>query len=209
LINGQLRSLKSAIVLLLGLLTLIAGISLLGPSVIGLGEGVRVVYLHGAWVWTALLGLLVAAGLGLAGLVFNNQIRHSWSQAFGLAGLAFWVSYLPLSLWAMQLNWNGLFLEEPRWRLALDFAIAGVLLQLALLILQNRPLTSLVNFLFFMTLVGRLFLTEEVMHPNSPIMNSDSAFIQIFFLSLTALCVLALWQLSRIFKRVTYEHEGI
>src|SRR3989304_9331789 len=98
-----------------------------GPAERSLGTNVRVVYLHGAWVWAALAGFLAAAAAGLLALITRRTTLHYWSRALGRTGLFFWITYLPISLWAMQTNWNGLFLAEPRWRIGLIFGVAGLL----------------------------------------------------------------------------------
>src|SRR5690606_9937862 len=107
---------------LLVLAVAIAAFTALSPAERTLGLNVRVVYLHGAWVWAALAAFLAAAGAGLAGFIRDRASEngsltlHRWSRALGRTGLLFWITYLPLSMWAMQTNWNGLFLAEPRWR---------------------------------------------------------------------------------------------
>ena len=98
----------------------------LGPEEKSLGANVRIVYLHGAWVLTAEIAFFAAALAGLFGLILRKDIFHAWSAALGRTGIIFWVTYLPLSLFAMQSNWNGLFLAEPRFRLAMMFAVTGV-----------------------------------------------------------------------------------
>lgn len=169
----------------------------LGPAEHSLGTHIRIVYLHGAWVWASLATFLVAAVFGRLGLLTHHDPYHCWSAAFGRTGLVFWVTYLPLSLWAMQSNWNGLFLAEPRWRLALIFAITGILLQTGLS-LANRPrLTSALNLGYFITLMVALQQTTNVMHPSSPILNSDAWRIQLFFFGLVMLTLLAAWQMAR------------
>lgn len=169
----------------------------LGPAEHSLGTHIRIVYLHGAWVWASLATFLVAAVFGGLGLLTHHDPYHCWSAAFGRTGLVFWVTYLPLSLWAMQSNWNGLFLAEPRWRLALIFAITGILLQTGLS-LTNRPrLTSALNSGYFIALMVALQQTTNVMHPSSPILNSDAWRIQLFFFGLVMLTLLAAWQLAR------------
>jgi len=110
----------------------IALLTLFGPEEKSLGANVRIVYLHGAWVITSQVALVLAALTGLGGLILRKDTLHAWSAALGRTGVVFWVTYLPLSLWAMQTNWNGLFLAEPRFRFALMFAVTGVLLQLGL-----------------------------------------------------------------------------
>ncbi|MGE5124547.1 MAG: hypothetical protein ACM3H7_08515, partial [Acidobacteriaceae bacterium] len=126
------------------LLTLLAigTLTAFSPAEHSLGTHVRIVYLHGAWVWSALAGFFAAGALGALALLTGRKSFHGWSAAFGKAGIVFWISYLPLSLIAMQSNWNGLFLAEPRWRLALVFSIAGILLQVGLALASVPKLTS-------------------------------------------------------------------
>jgi hypothetical protein len=96
----------------------------------------------------------------------------------------------------MQLNWNGLFLEEPRWRVGMDFAIVGLLFQLALVLIQRPIWGSILNLIFGSALVWSLANTEQVMHPSSPILTSTSLSIKGFFALLLALCLAAGWQLA-------------
>lgn len=97
----------------------------------------------------------------------------------------------------MQSNWNGLFLAEPRWRLALVFAISGLLLQVGLHLADNLRLTASMNLIFLIVLIFALQNTANVMHPASPIMSSDAWRIQIYFIGLVILTVAAAWQLAR------------
>jgi hypothetical protein len=167
------------------------------PEERSLGANVRLVYLHGAWVWAA-LALFLAAGLtGLAGLVRRRTFWGSWSLALGRAGLIFWIVYLPLSLLTMQANWNGLFLVEPRWRLAAVFALGGLALQIGLTIVNEPLWISAGNFFYAVALFWSLARTEQVMHPASPIFNSEATTIQLFFVGLVLLTLLAAWQVTR------------
>ncbi len=171
--------------------------AVLGPVEKSLGANVRVVYVHGAWVWAALASFLAAALLGLAGLILRRARLNGWSRAFGRTGLFFWISYIPVSMWAMQTNWNGLFLAEPRWRLAMVFAFAGLLLQLGATLLEAPAWASGVNIAYFVILVLSLANTQNVMHPASPILNSDSWRIQAFFAVMLLLTLLAALQFAR------------
>lgn len=187
----------SPLFLFLILLIVIIGTSTLGPPERTLGENVRLVYLHGAWVWTSLFGFVASAAIGIIGFVLDKDVLHRWSIALGRSGMAFWLTYLPLSLWTMQLNWNGLFLDEPRWRVAIDFAIVGILLQIAIVIFQRARWGSLLNIAFISALGFVLVQTDQVMHPNSPIASSNSVSIQGFFGILTVLCITAGLLLAR------------
>ena len=115
-----MSKLKSPLMLFFVVVLAIAVLALFGPEEQSLGANVRIVYLHGAWVLTAEIAFIAAALAGLAGLITRRDVFHRWSAALGRAGIVFWVTYLPLSLLAMQTNWNGLFLSEPRFRLAVD-----------------------------------------------------------------------------------------
>jgi hypothetical protein len=168
-----------------------------GPAEHSLGTHIRIVYLHGAWVWAALAAFLVSGISGGLGLLTRRSTFHRWSGAFGRTGLVFWITYLPLSLWAMQSNWNGLFLAEPRWRLALVFAISGLLLQIGLSLEDKPILTSSLNLGFMVALVIAIIQTPNVMHPASPILSSEAWRIQIFFFGLFLLTLLAAWQMAR------------
>ena len=179
------------------LLVAAAGFTLLGPAEKSLGTNVRVVYLHGAWVWTALACFLAAAVLGAIGLILRRESLHRWSRALGRSGLFFWITYLPISMWAMQTNWNGLFLAEPRWRLAIVFALGGLLLQIGVVLLEDPAWASAANILYFITLILALTNTPNVMHPPAPILNSDAWRIQLFFSGLLLLTLLAAAQFAR------------
>ena len=179
---------------------LIALLALFGPEEQSLGANVRIVYLHGAWVLAAELAFVAAAFAGLVALITKRDAFHHWSAALGRTGIFFWVTYLPLSLWAMQTNWNGLFLVEPRFRLALIFAVTGVLLQLGLWIINSSTLTSAANILFIIVLRLIFSTADNVMHPPpSPIFNSGNYAIIGFFLALIGLTLLASFFLTRLF----------
>lgn len=168
-----------------------------GPSEATVGANVRLVYLHGTWVWAALIAFAASAVCGLMGLLRRAGRFQRWSRSLGLVGILFWVTSLPLSLATMQANWNGLYLSEPRWRIGVDFAVAGVLLQAGSQILAHDGWTSLLNALFFSTLVWRLVNAEQVMHPPSPVLNADSLAIRWFFLAMLALYLSAAYFLGK------------
>ena len=189
--------LKSPLFLFVLLLLVVALFTVLGPAEKSLGTNVRVVYLHGAWVWAALAAFFAAGVVGLIGLILRRHRLHSWSRALGRTGLFFWITYLPLSMWAMQTNWNGLFLAEPRWRLAVVFAVGGLVLQIGLSLVENPAWASAFNVLYTVLLWLALQTTDQVLHPSSPVLNSDAWRIQVFFGGLVVLTLLVAWQVAR------------
>jgi hypothetical protein len=196
--------LKSPLILFLVTVIVIALLALFGPEEKSLGASVRIVYLHGAWVLAAELAFVAAGVAGLIALITRRDTFHRWSAALGRTGIFFWVTYLPLSLWAMQSNWNGLFLAEPRFRLAAIFAVTGVLLQVGLWLINTDWITSAANILFIVVLRVIFSTAENIMHPPpSPIFNSGNFVIIGFFLALIALTLIAAYFLTRVFLRTT------
>ena len=167
------------LLLFVSLLMVIAILTSFGPGQASLGSNVHLVYLHGAWVWTALVSFAAAAAAGMVGLLLRRPAFQNWSLALGQARAFFWVTYLPLSLWTMQANRNGILLDEPRWRVGLSFAVIAVLLQLAILAFNRLEWASAVNTAFLIILAWTLSQTEQVMHPPSPIAASGSVAIRV------------------------------
>ncbi|HLA08366.1 MAG TPA: hypothetical protein VJ022_13035 [Anaerolineales bacterium] len=198
-----MSKLKSPLALFLLTILIIALLALFGPEEKSLGANVRIVYLHGAWVLSAELAFIAAGLAGLIALITRREILHRWSAALGRTGIVFWVSYLPLSLWAMQANWNGLFLAEPRFRLALIFAVTGLLLQLGLWLINTNWITSFANLLFILALRVIFATADNVMHPPpSPIFNSGNYAIIGFFIVLIVLALAAAYFLTKWFVAI-------
>jgi hypothetical protein len=194
----SLRS-KKYVFLWLGLtLLIIAVYAAFGPAEKSLGTHVRIVYVHGAWVWVSLAAFAAAGLVGLMALVFRKDVYFAWTRALGFTGVVFWISYLPLSLWAMQSNWNGLYLAEPRWRLAMAFAIAGLVAQIGLVLMARPFWTAVINFIFTVVLFFSLTQTSSVMHPPSPILDSGVTSIQLYFAGLVLLTAFAAWLVAQI-----------
>lgn len=104
----------------------------------------------------------------------------------------------------MQTNWNGLFLSEPRFRLAVIFAVTGVLLQLGLWLINTPWITSVANIIFIVVLRVIFATAENVMHPPpSPIFSSGNYAIIGFFLALIVLSLLAAYFLTRVFLGIS------
>jgi len=195
-----MSKLKSPLTLFFLTVIVIALLALFGPEEKSLGASVRIVYLHGAWVLAAELAFVAAGLAGLTALITRRASFHKWSTALGRTGIFFWVTYLPLSLWAMQSNWNGLFLAEPRFRLAAIFAVTGVLLQLGLWLINTDWITSAANLIFIILLRVVFSTAENIMHPPpSPIFNSGNYVIIGFFIALILLTLVAAYFLTKVF----------
>ena len=174
------------IVWLLATLAAIAVVNLLTPVEQELGAKLRLVYLHGAWVWAGILAFGAAALAGLCGL-FAPQRCARWSLALGRTGLVFWLTYLPMSLLVMQLMWGGFSVDEPRWRIPFYISIAGVILPAALAVMDSPRITCAANLVFGAAIYALLLAAGSVLHPESPIFSSGSTAIKVVFVALLAL----------------------
>jgi uncharacterized membrane protein len=79
----------------------------------------------------------------------------------------------------------------------LIFAITGILLQVGLSLADKPNLTSAMNLGYLILLLMAIQQTENVMHPASPILNSEAWRIQAFFFGLVLLILFAAWQIAR------------
>ena len=193
-----MSSLKSPFFWFILAVLITAGLTAVGPEEASLGANVRIVYLHGAWVLTAEAALALAALTGLLGILRRSERIQRWSSALGRTGIFFWVTYLPLSLWAMQANWNGMFLTEPRFRIGVIFAATGVLIQVGASLLARPAITCLLNFAFGIALWFALSRADYVLHPPpSPIFSSGVLSLQLFFVGIIFLTLAAAYFMTR------------
>lgn len=188
---------------LLLVLVLIALTTALSPVERTLGTNARLVYFHGAWVWAGKIAFAAAAASGLAGLVSGRLAWQRYSLALGRTGLVFWLTYLPLSLYVQQMNWGGIFWDEPRWRIPLMFGVVGVLLQVGLALVGNLRLASLANLLYGVALWWSLAAIQNVLHPDSPIAQSGALDIQVFFGAILLLALIFGALITRLLYRAT------
>ncbi len=201
---------------LLFTLALAGAVTLLSPPDAALGGRVRLVYFHGAWVWTGKVAFALSGFAGLAGLILWLARRAggfprsavNWSRAFAWTALAFWLTYLPMSLVVQVQSWGGISWDEPRWRLPLALGVAAVLLQIALALFRSDALTCLTNLIFGIALWILLGGTQNVLHPESPIFTSGSARIIFFFAALFGLCLLTMLQMAWLIKERCIRNAG-
>jgi len=177
-------------------MALIGLVTALVPLEKTLGANIRLVYFHGAWVWAGKVAFGAAALVGLGGWVLRRWGRPAWaahlpaaSLALGRTGLFFWATYLPMSLLVMQINWGGLFLDEPRFRVPLSLGIVGLLLHAGFYFIDQPDLVCLGSLVYGVALWVALGAVTNVLHPDSPVFTSESLLIQLFFALLVLLSI--------------------
>ena len=171
------------------------------PNDVTLKGTSKVVYVHGALVWAALLTLTAAGGVGLAALAMmpfkRDPAMHVWALALGRTGLLFWVAYIPVSTLASRMAWNAVFLAEPRYTTAFRVLAVAVIVQ-AIVFVFNRPaLSSGLHVVLTVVLWALLLTTPSVLHPDNPILRSVPS-IQFFFGLMVLACGVAALQVARL-----------
>ncbi len=172
-----------------------------------LGSAIRMIYLHGAWVWTGVILYILAGIAGLIAVVARKQQVHRWSAAFGRIAVFFFITYLPMALLVMQQNWNGLFFAEPRWSIPFSLTVASVLVQTGIYFINQPVLTSLINMGFGTLLVMNFTKLQSVLHPESPIQQSGSMLIKVMFYLVLVMTTLMGMVLSRWIFHWHLQHE--
>ncbi len=92
----------------------IGAIFLVAPTEQTMGEVQRIVYVHVAVAWLALLGLIVMGGSGVAYLTRRNLACDTWAQAAGELGwLCGTLTLITGSFWA-HAAWGTWWTWDPR-----------------------------------------------------------------------------------------------
>ncbi|MCX8025174.1 MAG: hypothetical protein N3A60_08230 [Thermanaerothrix sp.] len=176
----------------------IAVVTLLGPTERVLGTALRLVLLHGAWVW---VGKMTYALAGLAGLVFWLTRRPAWAErstALGWTALFIWSTYLPMSLYLQISIWGGVFWEEPRWRVPLMLWGVSLAFQVAGWLMREPRVLTFLNAVFAALLWWQLGATGTILHPQSPVFGGEAVRIQVHFVLLVLLCGLLMLQITAV-----------
>jgi hypothetical protein len=157
-----------------------------------LGGGIRSVYVHVALIWAGMASLAVAGLLGLAVFVGANERLARWMDKIGWVGLAFYAAGVGMSILASKVNWGNVFWQEPRMRVALNMLAMIIIIEIASSWLPWSRLRGLLHAGLVVILAWSTLAAPLVLHPQNPISNSSSTTIQLTFLTLFALCAIAI-----------------
>lgn len=186
------RALPLLAVVLLALLALWV---VLAPSESRLGNVVKLVFVHGALVWSGLLTFTLAGALGLIALMARHivgsiapaarkqaPVFYRGAESASLAALIVWVAYVVSSMavtglaWGQVVAWN-----EPRVRVTGLILLAALVLFVVARLVANRDFGAVVSVV--MGIVPWVVVKQAgvIRHPVDPIGGSESAAIQTFY----------------------------
>jgi hypothetical protein len=101
------------------------------PAERTLGANIRYVYVHVALTWAGMLGLAVAAAMGVVVLMRPDRRLAAWLQTTGEVALVWMALGTFVSVVAAQATWGGGFLIEPRGQAVLRLLAVGVIAAVA------------------------------------------------------------------------------
>jgi len=176
--------------LALGFFVLLVVGVILAPAETRLGNLVKLVYVHGALVWTGLLcfssaGLLGLTALGMHYLFGSVERSRTWyhgTEAAGLASLGVWIVYVISSMAVTGLTWGQLIAwNEPRVRATAFILVAAIVVFVVSKLVNHRDFTAAANIL--MGIVPWVMVRQAgvIRHPVDPIGGSGSMAIQGFY----------------------------
>jgi hypothetical protein len=178
-----------------GLFALLLVWVVLAPSESRLGNLVKLVFVHGALVWSGLLAFTLAGVLGLVSLAVRYLLGlivpsaqgralvwYRGTESAGLAALIVWVAYVISSMAVTGLTWGQLVAwNEPRVQAIGLILLAAIVLYIVARLVANRDFTAIISVL--MGIVPWVVVKQAgvIRHPVDPIGGSESAAIQQYY----------------------------
>ena len=167
----------------------------LAPSESRLGNLVKLVFVHGALVWSGLLAFTLAGALGLVSLVVRHivgsivpaarkhaPILYRGTESAGLAALIVWIAYVISSMAVTGLTWGQVIAwNEPRVQATGLILLAALVLFIVARLVANGDFTAIVSVL--MGIVPWVVVKQAgvIRHPVDPIGGSESAAMQQYY----------------------------
>jgi hypothetical protein len=155
-----------------------------------LGQGIKIVYVHVGLIWAGMLGFALNGLLGLVVAVTGSKKLSDWLHVIGLVSLGVFVVSVIVSLVAEQVNWGGIFWQEPRNTAVFSVTAVAIIV----LVLNSWLPWQRVQGLLAAGLAAFAILTlpsaPMIMHPENPARASSSMGIQYGFYGVFVLVVL-------------------
>lgn len=174
-----------------GIATLAAVVLWIAPAEATLGQGVKLVFIHGALLLTGMLGLYVAGIAGIVTAVNGQENLARWMLTIGWVGFVMYVAGLLMSVPAGVVNWGGVYTSEPRVQVAMNGIALGVIVLVSNHLLEHARVKGVLFAAYAVYLAWSTYNAPMVLHPANPIGTSPSRAIQFSFAALLLLCIAA------------------
>jgi len=198
--------------LLAGLGLVLLALLWLSPAERTLGQVVKLVYLHGALVRTAMVFFAISLPINLVALLGGRSGWLAWGRALTWTAVTIWLVHTLFSVITTYAAW-GVFIAwfEPRTRFT--FTVAAV--SLLIIVLAHLVGDDRFSALAFVVLAGLTLALaprlDAVQHPLNAIGSSSSNAIRVYYSSIWVVSLmmgglLAIWLQSRLAD--TYERSA-
>ncbi len=168
--------------LFLSLIMLLALLLWLSPTERTLGQMIKLVYLHGALVRTAILIFAISLPINLVALITGRDQWFTWGKAMVWSAVIIWLGHTLFSMITTYVTW-GVFIAwfEPRTRFTFNLAAVSIIVVAVAQLVGNRRFAALVFMLLAGLTLGLLPNLGFVQHPLDPIGLSPSSTIRVFY----------------------------
>jgi len=185
---------------------LIAGVILLTlivmPSEQSLGNVIKLVFLHAAFVQVGLITFAVAAIWAISYLFKKNEKYYQFCLASQKTALVIWILYVFSSMLVTYWAWGKVIAwEEPRVQSSALILGLAVLLLFLVNWIKNQRFTAFANLMMAVFAWGLTKQAGIVQHPLNPIGESNSASLKVYLLIMMILVLLLAVQISRVFYK--------
>lgn len=173
------------------LLVLLALLLWLSPAERTLGQTVKLVYLHGALVQTAVFVFAASLPVNLAALVKDTAGWVTWGKALAWTATAVWLAHTLASMVTTYAAW-GLFIAwyEPRTRFTFILAGVAVLVVLVAYLVDHSRFSAAAFVVLAGLALALLPRLGFIQHPLDPIGQSSSTAIRAFYIAMLVVSVL-------------------
>ncbi len=166
----------------IGLSVLLALLLWLAPAEQTLGQAVKLVYLHGALVRTAMALFAIALPINLVALIRDQGNWATWGKALVWGAAAIWLAHTLFSMVTTYATWGiAIAWFEPRTRFTFGLAGVSVLFIAAAHLVNNARFSSLVFVVLSGLVLSMLPRLGFIQHPLDPIGTSTSSAIRAFY----------------------------
>lgn len=166
----------------IGLSVLLALLLWFAPAEQTLGQAIKLVYLHGALVRTAMVIFAISLPINLVALVRGQGNWTAWGKGLTWGSVAIWLAHTLFSMITTYITWGiAIAWFEPRTRFTFGIAGVGVVFIVAAHLVNNARFSSLASVILSGLVLSTLPRLDFIQHPLDPIGTSPSSTIRAFY----------------------------
>jgi len=168
-----------------GLVAVLALLLWLSPAEQTLGQMVKLVYLHGALVRTAMALFVVSLPINLVALIGGRRGWLAWGKALTWTAILIWLAHTLFSMVTTYAAW-GVFIAwfEPRTRFTFTLAAVGAIITGVAYLVDHARFSALVFALLAGLALGLAPRLGVVQHPLNAIGSSPSSAIRTYYVAM-------------------------